>query len=150
MDASEKNYEVKIESNKVRILYNAIKTPDGTVIESKHRHDFVCHIDANGRRYCVDGGLNYLRRTADIFDYEDLSVMDDENHETRRKCLFWGINYTKEGKWIEEGTIWKHIKDLDTDHIENIIQGNYVRHVPFYEEVFRDELKYRRNVKTSS
>ena len=148
MDAKE--YEIKVESNKVRILYNAIKTPDGTLITSKHRYDFVCHIDANGKKYCVDGGLNYIRRLADTFDYEDLSVMDDENHETRRECLFWGVNYTKEGKWIESGTIWKHIKDLDTDHIHAIVDGGFVKNHPFLEEVFNDELKYRRNVKTSS
>lgn len=149
MDAN-KNYEVKYESNEKRILYNAIKTPDGTVIVSKSRHDFVCHIDANGKRYCVDGGLNYIRRLADTFDYEDLTVMDDENHETRRQYLFWGINYDENGKWLESGTIWKNIKDLDTDHIENILDGGYVRFNKFYTQVFNDELKYRRNVKTSS
>lgn len=145
-----KEYDVKIKATQKRILYNAIKTPDGTVIESKYRHDFVCHIDNNGKRYCVDGGLSYIRRLADTFDYTDLTVMDDENHETRRETLLWGINYDKEGKWIESGTIWARIKELTTEHIEAILDGNYVTTNPFLEQVFNDELKYRRNVKTSS
>ena len=148
MDA--KDYDVKIESIQKRILYNAIRTPDGTVISSKHRHDFVCHIDANGKKYCVDGGLVYLRRIADTFDYEDLTVIDDGNHETRRQYLFWGINYDKDGKWLESGTIWTHIKDLETNHIKNIINGAFLVGNVFLQEVFNNELKYRENVKASS
>ena len=55
------------------ITKNAIKTPDGTIIESKHRHDFVCHKDKNGNTYCVDGGLDYLKRIGPP-DYTELST----------------------------------------------------------------------------
>jgi len=29
-----------------RLIYNAIKTPDGMILHSKHSHDFVTHIEA--------------------------------------------------------------------------------------------------------
>lgn len=148
MDANK--YEIKMESNKTTILYNAIQTPDGTVLESKHRHDFVCHIDANGKRYCVDGGRNYLRRVCEDVDYQDISLMDEGDHEVRRDYLKWGVNYDKDGNYLVDGPDYRKIKDLDTDHIENIIKRGFVDHLPFYYEVFTDELKYRRDVKTSS
>ena len=35
------------------ILRNALKTPDGTVITSRHRHDYVTHTDTNGKEYIL-------------------------------------------------------------------------------------------------
>ena len=44
------------------LIYNAIRTPDGTILESRSVHDFVGHTDANGKYYAADGGLEYLKR----------------------------------------------------------------------------------------
>lgn len=56
-----------------------------TVIESKHRHDFVwCEcLDEDGRHngIAVDGGKEYLRRVGKLEDYEELSTNDDGKAE---------------------------------------------------------------------
>lgn len=36
-------------------------TPDGTVLNSRHRHDFIMHMDMNGHEYFLDGGTDYVR-----------------------------------------------------------------------------------------
>lgn len=47
----------------------------GDIIESKHRHDFVtCKCGA----IFTDGGLEYFHRSANIEDYNDLSVWVDD------------------------------------------------------------------------
>ena len=131
-----------------RYLTNAIQTPDGTIIESMYTHDFVCHVDENGKTYCVDGGPSYARRVFDTLDFKDLSVKDDGTHELRRKHLKWGVNFDKEMNRLSK-TLWKTIESLDTDHIEAILDGGYAIN-PFYKEVFQEELKFRANGKNNS
>jgi hypothetical protein len=61
-----------------KILSNRMRTPDGTILESKHRHDYVTHLDANGNEYMLDGGLAYVRCSA-YGDEEMLTVYDDDS-----------------------------------------------------------------------
>lgn len=124
----------------MKILRNAIKTPDGTILESNHVHDFVCYTDKNGKRYCVDGGHQYLKRSGEIFDFEDVSIEDDGNHQTRRKYLKWGVSTTATGEILPE-TKWTPICDLDTDHIKAILRLDRID--VFYREVFEAELALR-------
>jgi hypothetical protein len=44
------------------LIINSIITPDGTVLESRHKHDFNSYKDKNGLTFSVDGGNAYLRR----------------------------------------------------------------------------------------
>ena len=62
---------IKIISNKVRCK------KCNTIIESKYRHDFVgckCWNKSNGKEgVAVDGGQDYLKRSGDVDNCEDLS-----------------------------------------------------------------------------
>lgn len=100
------------------LIYNGIKTPDGTIIESTHRHDFVCHTDKNGKRYCVDGGLEYVRRVFDkVADYEELSLYDDEPHDIQRQVLKWGTRGKEGGQPLK----FIPIADLSTNHLDTLL-----------------------------
>lgn len=126
-----------------QLLYNAIQTPDGTILHSKHRHDFVCHIDANGKKYCIDGGLDYRRIVGDTNDIKDMCVYDDGKWETRRKYLCWERKYDENMNQLPE-TEWIPIKDLKTSHIKNILKN--VKEIPsIYLTTFKQELIHRTN-----
>jgi hypothetical protein len=130
------------------IIYNAIRTPDGTVIESTHRHDFVCHTDANGGRYCVDGGYSYLKRSFAKLDYKELSIdskyeelsidSDGVDFETVRNTLKWGT-YGPNGDQPLKRVL---LKDLTTDHIEAILENQHQISGEL-RELFNKELAYR-------
>lgn len=125
-----------------KLLYNAIRTPDGTVLVSRHRHDYKTYIDKNGFEYMVDGGLDYQRfNVVDQAPHENLSVVDDGLHTTRREHLCWGKNYDKDMNRLSE-TQWIPIMDMDTDHIKAVLE-NIKNLSPFYKEVFENELEYR-------
>ena len=124
------------------ILVNKIQTPDGTILESKHRHDYVSHTDANGEYYMVDGGKDYLKRSINIIPAIDLTIEDDGSHELRRQYLTWGSNYDKDMNRLPE-TIYNPIMNMTSDHIIAILEGGWVKNNPFYEELFKEELKFR-------
>jgi len=118
-------------------LLNRIKTPDGTILTSYNRHDYLTHKDAITKEVLmVDGGNDYARRH--VGTYEELSVYDDGSHITRRSALHWGTR----GKDNKQPLTYKPIKDLDSDHIEAILRTQ-TQISEFYKQVFKDELKYR-------
>jgi len=122
-----------------QLVYNAIKTPDGTVIESKHRHDYVTYEDANGFLYMVDGGMDYIRRNVNKKDpYTELSLYSDEPHEKVREAVRWGT-YGKEGK---DPMTYKRICDMTTDHIKACLT-NIPNIRPILRRVMEDELTHR-------
>ena len=124
-------------TSETRLLLNRIKTPDGTILTSYNRHDYLTHKDTITKEVLmVDGGTDYVRRN--IGTYEELSVYDDGSHITRRSALHWGTR----GKDNKQPLTYKPIKDLDSDHIEAILRTQ-TQISEFYKQVFKEELKYR-------
>ena len=121
------------------LVYNAIRTPDGTVLESMHRHDYVTYQDKNGKEYMVDGGLEYIRRNVheDAPD-EELSVYTTDGHDRVREAVKWGTY------GINGDQPLSHIllKDMNTEHIQACLDNVPTMH-PAYKESFKEELKLR-------
>mgnify|MGYP006148127103 FL=1 len=99
-----------------KLIRNAIRTPDGTVLETFARHDYKCYKDANGKEYIVDGGLEYIRRTIHE-DQVDLSLYDDEPHEIQRDVMRWGT-YGIDGTGA---LTFKKISEMETAHLEAVL-----------------------------
>ena len=123
------------------IIYNAIRTPDGTVLQSKYGHDYVVYKDANGFEYFVDGGTRYLRRgyTVGAPPYTEISMYSENtSHENIRKYLSWGTR----GKGGRDPVRYVPIESLDTDHIEAILATQYQISQEL-KQIFNNELTYR-------
>ncbi len=99
-----------------KLIFNAIRTPDGTVIRSKTTHDYVSHVDKNGKTYFVDGGLQYQRRSAHG-DEVCLCQYTDAPHDVKRRALEWGTN----GKTGNDPLKYVAIADMSNDHLAAVI-----------------------------
>ncbi len=118
------------------IIRNAMQTPDGTIIESRHRHDYIGYEDANGKTYVVDGGLDYFRQTVHK-DAINLNVTLDDGHEVVRDAMTWGT-YGING---DQPLTYIKLKDMDTAHIKAVLELGGV--YPQIKKAMRTELKYR-------
>ena len=125
----------------MNLVANRIKTPDGTILQSFHRHDYKTYTDANGYSYMVDGGIDYLRRGGSglvVAPAEEMSVYEDAPHDIIRTALAWGT-LGKDGKGPRE---WRVIADLDTDHIQDILDTQ--QHIrATVRSIMQNELNYR-------
>lgn len=121
----------------MKIIRNIIKTPDGTILESSHRHDYKTHTDKNGEVYVNDGGREYLRRSLNKEPFEELSVYSTDSIEKLRELFQWGT-YGKNGDDYKV----KYLKELSNPHIGAIIETQ--KHLPEdIIDVFQRELDYR-------
>ena len=120
------------------LILNALRTPDGTVIQSRHRHDYVTYTDANGKEYMVDGGLDYLRRSIHD-DQIDLSEYDDAPPERQRELLTWGTYGIKGDQPLQ----YKTIEEMETGHLEAVVK--MVGICPIRRKCMQKELELRTN-----
>lgn len=119
-------------------VYSAIQTPDGTILESLHRHDFRTHIDTiTGETYMIDGGLDYRRGIVNKIEAKDLSVYLSDGHEKVREAITWGTR----GKNGDQPLRRVKLKDMDTEHIQACLDTQPLH--PAYKIAFQNELEYR-------
>ena len=120
------------------ILSSQLKTPDGTILESLHRHDYVTHKDANGKEYMLDGGCAYIRRSING-DEELLTVTTDDSHSVIREAVTWGT-YGKNG---DEPFKRVKLANMTDDHLAACIETQMATMLPALYEVMQNELEYR-------
>lgn len=123
-----------------KTLISRWKTKDGTILISRTQHDFQSHYDLVDKcQVFIDGGIGpYIRVSGDLLDMRLFDT--DEDHQEVREMYLW----TKIPRVDEAYHPPKKlpIKDLTSDHIENIIRTQI--HLP--EQVlnmFKRELLYR-------
>lgn len=125
-----------------QLIRNAMQTPDGTILRSWHRHDYVTHLDANGKQYMLDGGIDYIRCSANG-DEVYLDLYDDEPHSVQREILAWGT-YGKDGKQPFKRVA---IKDMEASHIEAVLRE--CKPSVVYKNCMEQELKERADAPTN-
>ena len=122
-----------------QLVVNKIRTPDGTILWSRHRHDYVTHLDENGEEYMLDGGTDYVRTSVNEVSAESLAVYTDDDHSVIRERFMWGTR----GLTGDSPLIWKPLKDLEIDHINAILKTQ--THIPdWVRTIFENELEYRK------
>lgn len=128
-----------------KLILNSIKTPDGTILISRHRHDFVSHTDkVTGKEIFLDGGNDYQRIGGE--GWTDLSIYSDAPFEVIRE------NYCRggRGKDGKQPLTWVALSKMNTSWVLNCISYNEKRGMgsSFANEMYKQELAYRNITKS--
>lgn len=127
-----------------KLVHNALQTPDGTIIESRHRHDYKLYTDANGKTYMIDGGLDYVRCSVHG-DENNMCVWDDDPYDKIREAVDWGT-YGING---DQPLSYVKLCDMDTAHIQACLDT--IRTIyPQIRKVFETEIEYRKEKSNES
>ena len=131
-------------NNELRLILSRIQTPDGTILTSYHRHDYVTHIDANGEEYILDGGNDYQRTSVNKEPYKDLSVWSDAPYEVIRRSLYRGGR----GKDGLQPLKWVPLSEMSDEWIKNRISYNDERGMgkSYINYMYCKELRYRQRM----
>ncbi len=120
------------------IISNRIKSLDGTILISRHVHDYVDYTDKQGNYIAVDGGHDYLRRVGNHKNFEELSVFSTDHFELIRNTMEWG-SMGVDGK---SPLHYVTLKCMSNNHIENILDTQFKINA-HYKKLFEKELAYR-------
>lgn len=123
-----------------QLIYSAWRTPDGTILHSRRRHDYQEHFDAISKEwYILDGGTDYQRCSINTVPAEDLTLYSDDPHDKIREVFIWksyGKNFSQ-----PEG-VYTLLKDLEDDHLAAILETQ--THLPeCILEMFENEIQFR-------
>jgi hypothetical protein len=126
-----------------KCIYRSLTTPDGTILVSHHRHDYVTHVDANGETYMLDGGPdNYYRSSINKVKGVMTEVYLDEGHEKIRDFVHRGGR----GKNGDQPLTWVPVSQMNDNWIDATITYNDERGMGngWFNQVLKEELKYRK------
>lgn len=120
------------------IVSNRIKTPDGTILISRNRYDFIIHTDkVTGETFSVDGGHEYLKRSF-TGRYEEMSTYSNSSFELIRYTMEWGTYGIKGDQPLQ----YRTLMHMSNSHIAAIIKTQ--THIPTWaKKIFEKELQYR-------
>ena len=121
-----------------QILVSKLKCPDGTVLHSRHRHDYQEHTDTvTGEWLMLDGGQSYIKHSG---TGELLTITTEDSHELIRDHFEWGSR----GKGGDEPLVYLTLKNIEEEHLLAILRTQV--HLPNHIiKVFEDESDYRIN-----
>jgi hypothetical protein len=121
-------------------FYNAIKTPDGTILWCQSGHDYQTHKDTvSGEEYMNDGLGYMIRRSVNTVPYEDLSISSSDPFEKIRTAKFWG-SYGKDGKSPKR---MMAVEEMEDSHIRAILDTQKQIAGTAIEKLFLQEIEYR-------
>jgi len=122
-----------------KVLVSGMICPDGTILYSRHRHDYKEHVDViTGEWMMIDGGTDYVKSSVNNVRAQYISLTTESPHVEIREHFGWGT-YGKDGKEPLHEIL---LKDMETGHLEAVMRTQ-THLAPVLVKLFESELNFR-------
>lgn len=99
------------------VVLSRMKTPDGTILESRYTHDYTEYTDKNGETYILDGGRDYVRTSVNKEKAEYIPVYADDDFSVVRTV-------EKRGTMRDGKMVYVPVCELSDEHLYGILRYN--------------------------
>ena len=108
-------------------------TPDGTILWSRHVHDYVQYHDrVSDEDYMLDGGTEYRRTLVNDIPAKDMTITSQDPWEVQREFILRGT-FDKAGI-----RVWVPLSKLSNDHVKALVDMSDTN------SKYHQELQYRK------
>ena len=137
-------YKKELEQNPSQMVYSALRCPDGTLLVSRHTHNYMAHEQEDGRYYALDGGLDYRRVISPDHKHEDIALTVSSPHKEVREVFTWGNWLDKDGAKLPK-IRYILLKDITLDHLNALIDYTKEGYPWYINLLFLREKQWRKN-----
>ena len=122
-----------------KLIENAIKTPDGTILNGSSSNTILNHYDiVASDNYYIAGGLNKHSTSINDIPHESLALFSTDPFDVIRDKFLWGT-YGKNGN---KPFYWITLKDMTKTHIKAILETQKKIRIET-QEILKAELVFR-------
>lgn len=122
------------------LIANRLQTPDGTILWSRHVHDYVEYQDENGEIYILDGGTEYVRKSINVVPATSLCICSNDDFEVIRQYMLRGT-FDKDGN-----RIWIPLCKMNNLHLIGVLDYNEnLKITSKFDQFIKKEIEYRKD-----
>lgn len=115
-----------------KLIYSALKTPDGTVIISLFEGDIMSYVDNNGEIYTIGWNTS----SANEIEAEIIQIHTNDPINKIRECLY-SLYVDPDDNLMS--TVLKNIEDHDLEIIFNNEKNDD------FKNIYKQEIEFRKN-----
>ena len=104
-----------------KVIASRIQTPDGTILWSRHTHDYVAYKDTKtGEVYMLDGGTDYMKTSVNQVPAKNVSIYNTAKWKTLRDFIIRNTMLLNENKKPTLKTGFVKLSSMSDEHLVDL------------------------------
>lgn len=104
-----------------KVIASRIQTPDGTIIWSRHVHDYIEYQDTiTGEIYMLDGGTDYMKTSVNQVPAKNVSIYNTAKWKTLRDFIIRNTMLLDENKKPTFKTGFVRLSNMSDEHLVDL------------------------------
>ena len=104
-----------------KVIASRIQTPDGTILWSRHVHDYIKYQDTiTGEVYMLDGGTDYMKTSVNQVPAKNVSIYNTAKWKTLRDFIIRNTMLLDENKKPTFKTGFVRLSNMSDEHLVDL------------------------------